>query len=72
MSSPEEAFIQHINENMFEKSQYKFNSGGDPKFITDLKYDELLEFHSKYYHPSNCAFLTYGDLDFTDHLKFIE
>jgi Zn-dependent M16 (insulinase) family peptidase len=36
MSSPEEAFIQHINENLFKISQYKFNSGGDPKYITDL------------------------------------
>lgn len=57
---------------MFKNSQYKFNSGGDPKAIPDLKYEELLEFHQKYYHPSNSTFLTYGDLDFTEHLAFIQ
>ena len=72
MSDPEESFIQNINENLFLKSQYKFNSGGDPKAITDLEFDDLVAFHKKYYHPSNCTFLTYGDLDFADHLKFID
>lgn len=71
MNDPEEAFLQHINHNLFKQSQYKFNSGGDPKFIPELEYEELVDFHSKYYHPSNCTFLTYGDLDFTDHLAFI-
>lgn len=72
MSNPEDAFIQYINENLFKESQYKYNSGGDPKAIPDLEYQDLTEFHSKYYHPSNSTFLTYGDLDFQDHLKFIQ
>lgn len=72
MSSPEDFFLQNINQNLFKTSQYKFNSGGDPKFISDLEYHELVEFHSKYYHPSNATFLTYGDLDFTQHLQFIQ
>jgi Zn-dependent M16 (insulinase) family peptidase len=25
-----------------------------------------------YYHPTNANFFTYGDLDFTSHLKFVE
>lgn len=72
MSDPYDAFIQHANSNMFSRSQYRFNSGGDPKAIPDLEYQELLDFHGKYYHPSNSMFLTYGDLDFTEHLGFIE
>jgi Zn-dependent M16 (insulinase) family peptidase len=68
MSNPEDHFIQEINSNLFKHSQYKYNSGGDPKAIPDLEYNELLDFHSKYYHPSNATFLTYGDLDFTSHL----
>ena len=72
MSSPDDAFMHRLNENLFQKSQYKFNSGGEPKFITDLQYQELVDFHKKYYHPSNAQFFTYGDLDFTEHLKFVE
>ncbi len=71
MSNPEELFIQSIYSNLFKTSQYKYNSGGDPKYITDLKYDELINFHKQYYHPTNCTFMTYGDLDFTEHLQFI-
>lgn len=36
-----------------------------------MEYDDLLAFHQAYYHPSNCWFLTYGDLNFVDHLGFI-
>lgn len=72
MSNPEDAFLQYVNSNLFRKSQYRFNSGGDPKAITDLQHQELLDFHEKYYHPSNATFMTYGDLDFTEHLRFIE
>ena len=38
MSSPDSAFMHKINENLFQESQYKYNSGGEPKFITDLEY----------------------------------
>ena len=72
MSNPEDAFLHKINENLFAKSQYKFNSGGEPKFITDLAYDDLVAFHKQYYHPTNSTFFTYGDLDFGEHLKFVE
>ena len=72
MSDPENKFVKSISENLYEKSQYKFNSGGDPEAIPDLTYDQLIEFHSKYYHPTNSTFMTYGDLDFTSHLEFIE
>jgi Zn-dependent M16 (insulinase) family peptidase len=72
MSNPDDAFLHKINENLFTKSQYKFNSGGEPKNITDLAYEDLVAFHRKYYHPSNSTFFTYGDLDVREHLKFVE
>jgi presequence protease len=71
MSNPEDAFVHKINENLFQRSQYKYNSGGEPKHITDLEYGDLKKFHGKYYHPTNCTFLSYGDLDFSKHLEFI-
>ena len=72
MSDPDDAFIHKVNEHLFKNAQYKYNSGGEPKHITDLKYEELVEFHKTYYHPSNSIFFSYGDLDFTDHLQFVE
>lgn len=37
-------------------------SGGDPDFITDLKYQDLKNFHDEKYHPSNSFSLSYGNL----------
>mmetsp|Transcript_59675 Transcript_59675/g.82009 ORF Transcript_59675/g.82009 Transcript_59675/m.82009 type:complete len:160 (+) Transcript_59675:570-1049(+) len=72
VGDPQSAFMYKLNEHLFEKSQYRFNSGGDPRFITDLTYDDLKSFHADYYHPTNGHIFTYGDLDFTKHLEFIE
>jgi len=72
MSDPDEAFVQKLSENLFQQSQYKFNSGGEPKDITDLTYDDLKKFHTAYYHPSNSQIFTYGDMDFTQHLDFVQ
>ena len=38
MSNPDDAFMHMLNENLFKRSQYKVNSGGEPKYITDLQY----------------------------------
>lgn len=38
------------------------SSGGDPEFITDLKYQELKDFHDEKYHPSNSFSLSYGNI----------
>ena len=72
MSDPNRAFMARLNENLFQKSQYKFNSGGEPAHITDLTYESLMDFHGQYYHPSNGQIFTYGDLDVTQHLDFVQ
>ncbi|RYP45716.1 hypothetical protein DL769_011443 [Monosporascus sp. CRB-8-3] len=48
------------------------NSGGDPKKITDLTYEQLKKFHAEHYHPSNAKLITYGDMPLADHLKEID
>lgn len=54
-----------------EESNYKHRYGGYPTEIPSLTYEDLLQFQKKYYHPSNARFFSYGDLDFTNHLKFV-
>ncbi len=39
-----------------------FEPGGIPQDILTLSYDEVKEFHSKYYRPSNCTAYLYGDI----------
>ncbi|XBW36065.1 hypothetical protein QEN19_001642 [Hanseniaspora menglaensis] len=38
------------------------NSGGDPSFITDLTYDDLVDFHKFKYHPSNMKTFSFGNI----------
>ncbi|KAK5107965.1 hypothetical protein LTR62_000510 [Meristemomyces frigidus] len=47
------------------------NSGGDPKKMTDLTYEQLRQFQSEHYHPSNSRIITYGDQSFDSHLQML-
>lgn len=44
------------------------NSGGDPRKMTNLVYQDLKDFHARHYHPSNAKIFTYGDIPLADHL----
>lgn len=48
------------------------NSGGDPMVIPTLTYQELLDFHDTYYHPSNALIFLYGELDLDRFLKAMD
>lgn len=56
---------------MFPGTTYEYSSGGDPKYITDLTHQQLLDFHKKHYHPSNARFYTYGNFALEDHLAAV-
>lgn len=48
---------------LYPTTPYHHNSGGDPREIPDLTYEELREFHRTHYHPGNAVFMTYGDIE---------
>ncbi|SAL97302.1 hypothetical protein [Absidia glauca] len=60
VSDPGYLFYKQSQQAMYPGTNYENASGGDPAFITDLTYDDLLTFHKTYYHPSNARFYTYG------------
>jgi Zn-dependent M16 (insulinase) family peptidase len=72
MANPDNILMQKMFENLTPGLPYAFNAGGDPKKIPDLTYEQLKEFHQKYYHPSRCLFFFYGNLDLKKQLDFIE
>lgn len=72
LSSADARLTEIMNHALFPDITYGHNSGGDPKAIPDLTYQELLDFHLSYYHPSRCLFFFYGNLPLTGHLDFIE
>lgn len=71
-SSPEQQLFRLNLNSLFPDTPYGNESGGDPEFITDLSYEEFLEFHRTYYHPSNSYIYLYGDMDFEERLRWLD
>ncbi|MGR0304154.1 insulinase family protein [Acinetobacter beijerinckii] len=61
MSSPTDQLYHQLAFHLFPKTTYHYNSGGDPKDIPDLSYEQLVEFYKTHYHPSNAVFMTFGN-----------
>ncbi len=72
MSSPSEIMGRSLLKALYPATTYSNNSGGEPSEIPKLSYEGLKAFHSKFYHPSNAFFYTYGSFNLEDHLKFID
>jgi presequence protease len=71
-SSPEDILFSKIQQSLFPDTTYGVESGGDPDVIPQLTLDEFLDFHRKYYHPSNSYIYLYGKMDLIEKLKFID
>lgn len=70
-SKPDEMLLSKAMEKLFPDNNYGYESGGDPKHIPDLTYEDYLTFHKRYYHPSNSFIFLYGDLDINEKLDYI-
>ena len=72
LSTPEAKLGSLVSRTMFPDCCYKYESGGDPKSIPSLTYNDFIEFHKKHYHPSNAIVYMYGDMDIDERLKYID
>ncbi|MBU1107310.1 MAG: insulinase family protein [Candidatus Riflebacteria bacterium] len=70
-SSPECVLGRKILESLYPDTPYGLESGGEPDVIPELTQEQFLDFHRKYYHPSNSYIYLYGKLDIVEQLKFI-
>ncbi len=71
-SSADDVLETAIMNSLYPHTTYGVESGGDPEVIPQLSYEEFLDFHGKYYHPSNSYIYLYGDMDMAEQLKFID
>ena len=71
-SSPDDVLEREVLNSLFPDTAYGTESGGDPEAIPDLTYEAFLDFHKKYYHPSNSYIYLYGDMDMAEKLEFID
>lgn len=71
-SQPEQILFRTIQNSLFPNTSYGVESGGDPDHIPELSYEEFLDFHRNYYHPSNSYIYLYGDIDFEERLQWLD
>ncbi len=61
-----------ISKIIFKDNQNSLSSGGDPNYIVNLKWEELVRYHKKYYHPTNSTIYLAGKFDIFKALEKIE
>lgn len=72
LSSPDDILWREVPTALYPHTTYAVESGGDPKNIPDLTYEQFLDFHRTYYHPSNSYIYLYGNMDMAEKLAFID
>lgn len=71
-SSPDDMLGRAIFDSLFPDTCYGVESGGDPDVIPSLTYEQFLDFHRRYYHPSNSYIYLYGNADMEERLNYID
>lgn len=72
LSSPDNLLESRIMASLYPDTTYGYESGGNPEAIPDLTPEMFLEFHRKYYHPSNSYIYFYGELDIDEQLDYLD
>ena len=68
-SNPDDLLGDRARQSLFPDTPYAVDSGGDPRHIPDLTYEQFKAFHDRYYHPSNARIFFYGDDDPAERLR---
>ncbi len=72
MSDPSSLLGRRLTRHLYPTTTYRHNSGGEPEDIPNLTWQQLRDFHARYYHPSNAWFFSYGNLDLAELLSIVE
>eukprot|EP00899_Mesostigma_viride_P012227 jgi/Mesvir1/21004/Mv08062-RA.1 len=71
-SQPESILGREIQQRLSPNTTYRVDSGGDPRVIPSLTYEQFKEFHSKFYHPTNARIWFCGDDDPDTRLRILD
>ena len=70
-SSPDRVLAEHSQQSLFPDHTYGYDSGGEPKHIPSLTFEQFTSFHQKYYHPSNARIFFHGNDDPEQRLRLV-
>ncbi len=71
-SAPETVLSEYVQHSLFPDNTYGLESGGHPRHIPELNYEQFEAFHTHYYHPSNARIFFCGDDDPQQRLAILE
>lgn len=71
-SSPDDVLERQVLNSLYPDTTYAIESGGDPDVIPTLTWQAYLDFHRRYYHPSNSYIYFYGNMDVAERLTFLD
>ena len=71
-SSPDAVMRDISQRSLYPDVTYGKSSGGDPKVIPALSYEQFKRFHQTYYHPSNTRAFFSGDDDPAQRLDILD
>lgn len=71
-SSPDALLAEASQQSLFPDTTYGLDSGGNPKVIPDLTYEQFKAFHESFYHPSNARIVFYGDDPVEQRFELLE
>lgn len=71
-SNPDDLLNDRARQSLFPDTIYRVDSGGDPRHIPELTYEQYKAFHERYYHPSNARIWFYGDDDPEERLRLMD
>lgn len=72
LSDPMSVLDDAVNAALYPDTAYAHESGGDPRAIPALTYEQFLDTHARHYNPSNSYITLYGDLDVDRALTFLD
>lgn len=72
MADPHRQKISRLDEILYKDTIYAYNSGGDPRNIPELTYENFCKYHKEHYSPNNCKLFLYGNIPTEKQLDFIE
>ncbi len=71
-SSPDQRLTRAIQSTVFrDHKNYVADSGGVPKSIRELSFEDFVNFHRKFYHPRNSRAFFYGNDDVNTRLDIL-
>ena len=72
LSDPDSVLYHAVNKALFPDTCYAFESGGHPRAIPKLTYEQFLDTHARHYRLDNAYIVLYGNLDADRMLAFLD